>query len=115
MGKIKAATSYLLDNAMLWWRRKHADIERGACQIETWEEFKRELKRQFYLENVVYEAQKKLRELRQKGTIRKYVEEFTTLMLQIPNMSDEDLVFYFTHIIKLDKTRATTKESSVCR
>ncbi|KAE8726163.1 Detected protein of unknown function [Hibiscus syriacus] len=47
------------------------------------------------LENVVYEARKKLRELKQRGIMRDYVKEFTTLMLQIPNMSEEDLLFYF--------------------
>lgn len=94
--KVKAATSYLSDTAMLWWRRKHSDIEQGTCRIDTWDDFKKELKRQFYLENVVYEARKKLRELRQRGSIRDYVKEFTTLMLQISNMTAEDLVFYFT-------------------
>lgn len=44
----------------------------------------------------MYEARKKLRELRHKGSIREYVKEFTTLMLQIPSMTSEDLLFYFT-------------------
>jgi len=93
--KIKAATPYLTDTAMLWWRRKHADIERGACRIDTWEDFKRELKRHFYPENVVYEARRRLRDLRQRGSMQDYVQEFTTLMLQIPNMSEDELLFYF--------------------
>ncbi|WZZ33691.1 hypothetical protein YC2023_017092 [Brassica napus] len=94
--KVKAATSYLSDTAMLWWRRKHSEIEQGTCRIDTWDDFKKELKRQFYPENVIYEARKKLREIRQRGSIRDYVKEFTTLILQIPNMTAEDLVFYFT-------------------
>ncbi|XP_012851537.1 PREDICTED: uncharacterized protein LOC105971232 [Erythranthe guttata] len=77
-------------------RRKHADIEKGVCRIDTWEEFKRELKRHFYPENVVYEARRKLRELKQRSSIREYVKEFTTLTLQIPNLSEEDLLFHFT-------------------
>ncbi|KAE8662634.1 cytochrome P450 78A7-like [Hibiscus syriacus] len=93
--KVKTAALYLSDTAMLWWRRKHADIERGACRVDTWDEFKKELKKHFYPENVVYEARKKLRELKQRGIMRDYVKEFTTLMLQIPNMSEEDLLFYF--------------------
>lgn len=92
--KSKAATSYLMDTAMLWWRRRHADIERATCLVDTWEEFKKELKSQFYLENFVYEARRKLRELRQKSMIREYVKDFTTLMLQIPNLSDQELVFH---------------------
>ncbi|KAE8681992.1 hypothetical protein F3Y22_tig00111277pilonHSYRG00011 [Hibiscus syriacus] len=74
---------------------KHADMERGDCRLDTWDEFKKELKKHFYPENVVYEARKKLRELKQRGIMRDYVKEFTTLMLQIPNMSEEDLLFYF--------------------
>ncbi|KAE8663644.1 hypothetical protein F3Y22_tig00112925pilonHSYRG00094 [Hibiscus syriacus] len=93
--KVKTAALYLSDTAMLWWRRKHTDIERGACRLDTWDEFKKELKKYFYPENVVYEARKKLRELKQRGIIRDYVKEFTTLMLQIPNMSEDDLLFYF--------------------
>ncbi|KAE8654205.1 hypothetical protein F3Y22_tig00117056pilonHSYRG01112 [Hibiscus syriacus] len=93
--KVKTAALYLSDTAMLWWRRKHADIERGACRVDTWDEFKKELKKHFYPENVVYEARKKLRELKQQGIMRDYVKEFTTIMLQNPNMSEEDLLFYF--------------------
>ena len=56
---------------------------------------KRELKRQFFSENVVYEARKKLRELKHKSTISDYVKEFTTLTLQIPNLASEDALFFF--------------------
>ncbi|KAI3459096.1 hypothetical protein Pfo_015759 [Paulownia fortunei] len=70
--RVRTATLYLTDTAILWWRRKHADIERGTCRVDTWEDFKKELKRHFYPENIVYEARKKLRELKQRGTIREY-------------------------------------------
>ncbi|KAK8948956.1 hypothetical protein KSP39_PZI005193 [Platanthera zijinensis] len=93
--KVKQASYYLIDVASLWWRRKQGDIEKGLYRIDTWDEFKRELKRHFYPENVIYEAKKKLRELKHKGSIAEYVKEFTTIMLQIPNMSDEDLLFFF--------------------
>ncbi|RVW57489.1 Formin-like protein 6 [Vitis vinifera] len=46
--KVRTATLYLTDNATLWWRRRFADIERGTCTIDTWDAFKREIKRQFY-------------------------------------------------------------------
>ena len=45
--------------------------------------------------NVIYEAKRKFRELKQKGSIRTYVREFTSLMLQIPNLTDEDMLFHF--------------------
>ncbi|XP_049391610.1 uncharacterized protein LOC125856067 [Solanum stenotomum] len=76
--KIRTAAMYLSNTAMLWWRRKKADMERG-----------------FYPQNVVHEARRKLRELKQTFSIRDYVKEFTRLTLQIPNLTSEDLLFYF--------------------
>ncbi|KAK3013805.1 hypothetical protein RJ639_008089, partial [Escallonia herrerae] len=67
--KVRTATLYLTDTATLWWRRKHCDIEKGLYTIDTWEVFKREIKKQFYPENVAYEARKKMKELRHKGLI----------------------------------------------
>ncbi|KAK3009255.1 hypothetical protein RJ639_014121 [Escallonia herrerae] len=70
--KVRTATLYLTDTATLWWRKKHNDIEKGLCTIDTWDVFKKEIKRQFYPENVTYEARKKLRELKHKCSIHDY-------------------------------------------
>ncbi|KAK3001549.1 hypothetical protein RJ639_011138 [Escallonia herrerae] len=64
---VRTATLYLTDTAILWWRRKHNDIDKGLCTIDTWDVFKKEIKRQFYPENVTYEARKKLKELKHKS------------------------------------------------
>ena len=93
--KIKMATRYLKDTAALWWRRRYGDIERGTCTINTWADFVVELKKQFYPENAKNEAKSRLRKLKQSGTIRDYVKEFTTLVLEIPELSDQDSLFYF--------------------
>lgn len=47
--KVEMGIVYLDSTAMVWWRRKNVDIERGTCKINTWAQFKRELKCQFYL------------------------------------------------------------------
>ncbi|KAK3038074.1 hypothetical protein RJ639_031628 [Escallonia herrerae] len=73
--KVRTATLYLTDTATLWWRRKHNDIEKGLCTIDTWDVFKKEIKRQFYPENVTYDARKKLRELKHKSSIHNYGKE----------------------------------------
>ncbi|ERN14638.1 hypothetical protein AMTR_s00038p00194660 [Amborella trichopoda] len=59
--KVHNATMCLTDVATLWWRRRHADMEWGSCTINTWDDLKREIKRQFYLENVDYLARKNLK------------------------------------------------------
>ncbi|XP_070018206.1 uncharacterized protein [Nicotiana sylvestris] len=98
--KINTAVLYLSETAMLWWRRKMTDMDKGLCTISTWDQFKAEFKRQFFPNNVLYEARHKLRELKQTRSIRNYVKEFTTLMLQIPNLTNDDLLFHFMDVLQ---------------
>ena len=93
--KVRTATLYLIDNATLWWRRKFVEMERKTCTIDTWADFKREIKNQFYLEDVEYMARKKIMHLKHTGSIRDYVKEFSSLMLEAPGMDEKDLVFNF--------------------
>ncbi|RVW74601.1 hypothetical protein CK203_050922 [Vitis vinifera] len=82
----------LTDNATLCGstvcRHKERDMHHS-----TWDAFKREIKRQFYPKDVAYLA--RMKRLKHTGSIREYVKEFSTLMLEIPNMSDEELLFNF--------------------
>ena len=80
---------------MLWWRRKEADIWKGTCTINTWKKFREEFKKAFFPNNVIYEAKRKFRELKHTGIIHAYLQDFTTLTLQILNLADEDMLFNF--------------------
>ncbi|CAL5390034.1 unnamed protein product [Camellia sinensis] len=93
--KVRTAVLYLIDTATLWWRRRHADIEKCMCTIATWDGFKKELKKQFYPEDVAYQARKSLKKLKHTSSIRDYVKEFSTLMLEVLSMTDEELLFNF--------------------
>ncbi|KAF5806142.1 putative transcription factor interactor and regulator CCHC(Zn) family [Helianthus annuus] len=93
--KIKTVTLYLKETAALWWRRKHMEIEKGMCTINTWADFVKEIKKQFYPENAEHDAKIRLRNLRQKGSIKDYINEFTTLVLEIPDLSPKDALIYF--------------------
>ena len=66
-------------------------MEKDICTIETWEDFKR----QFYPEDVAYLARKNMRHLKHAGSIHDYVKEFSSLMLEIPNITEEELLFNF--------------------
>ncbi|RVX13467.1 hypothetical protein CK203_021102 [Vitis vinifera] len=52
-------------------------------------------KAEFYPEDVAYLARKNMRRLKHTGSIREYVKEFSSLMLEIPNMTEEELLFNF--------------------
>ena len=93
--KVRNATLYLTNTATLWWIRRFANMEKDICTIEMWEDFKREIKRQFYPKNVAYLVRKNMRHLKHTNSIRDYVNEFSSLMLEIPNMTEEELLFNF--------------------
>ncbi|KAK3006460.1 hypothetical protein RJ639_015698 [Escallonia herrerae] len=61
------------------------------CDVNTWEKFKHELKRQFYPKSIEDMAMINLRRLRQKGSIYKYMKQYLALMLKIPEMSESGL------------------------
>lgn len=50
--------------------------------------------------NADTEAKGKLRRLSQSGTISEYIKEFTTIMLEIEDLSDRDALFYFKDGLK---------------
>ena len=93
--KVRTATLYLTDNATLWWRRRFMEIEKGLCTIDTWADFKREIKKQFYPEDMGYMARRKIKHLRHTRSIRDYVKEFSSLMLEAPDMNENELLFNF--------------------
>jgi len=85
--KVNLASFSLKDIALVWWRRRCDDVNRGSTPITTWDGFKRELKEQFYPKDAIKEARAKLRRLQHKeGHLREYVREFQELLLEIPNM-----------------------------
>ena len=98
--KVTMATMYLTGDAKLWWRTKWDDIQGGRCTIETWADLKKELKAQFLPENVEYMARRQLRDLKHTGTVREYVKQFSALMLDIRDMSENDKLFYFMEGLK---------------
>ena len=94
VAKIRMDDMYLIDTAILWWRRKKMDMDR-VFFIDDCEQFSEELKRQFYPLNVVHEARQRLRELKQTSSILDYVKEFTKLTLRNSSLTSDDLLFYF--------------------
>ena len=70
-------------------------MDQGTCTIKSWADFIKEIKKQFYPENAEREAKIRLRNLKHKGSIKDYIKEFTTLVLEIPDLSPKDSLIYF--------------------
>ncbi|KAG8472442.1 hypothetical protein CXB51_035290 [Gossypium anomalum] len=76
--KVNTASIYFSDVALLWWRRWSTDEKCGGMTIETWEEFQRELKKQFYPQ---------------------YTEN--ELMLQISDLNEKEAFYWFEDGLKM--------------
>ena len=98
--KVTTATMYLIGDAKLWWWTKYEDIMVGRCEINSWEDLKRELKTQFFPKNVEYMARHLLIHLKQIGSIREYVKKFLALMLDIRDIFEKDKMFFFLEGLK---------------
>ena len=98
--KVDLATMYLSGDAKLWWRTKYHEIQRNVCTIDTWEDLKKELRAQFFPDNVEYIARRQLRGLQHTNNIREYVSKFAALMLDLPDMAEKDRLFYFLEGLK---------------
>ncbi|KAK3004226.1 hypothetical protein RJ639_018028 [Escallonia herrerae] len=98
--KVSMAGMYLVGDAKLWWQKKYAEIKDGSCVINTWDILKRELKSQFFPENTAFNARKALLECKHTGSVRKYCQAFSALMLDINDMSAVDKLFLFMEGLK---------------
>ena len=54
--KVETAPTYLRGAAQLWWRCKHGKMGKGICTINTWADFKQELRKQFAPSNAEKEV-----------------------------------------------------------
>ena len=93
---VTITSMYLSGDAKLWWRtRREDDASAGRPLIETWDALKKELKDQFLPNNTAWVARESLKKIKHSGSVRDYVKEFSSLMLDIKNMSEEDKLFNF--------------------
>ncbi|XP_076890463.1 uncharacterized protein LOC143541544 [Bidens hawaiensis] len=93
--KINTASAYLKDTVALWWRCKTVEIEEGTCLMNTWADFVREFKNQFYPENAEDEARLRLRNIRHSGSLKDYINEYTSIILEIPDLTEKVRLFNF--------------------
>lgn len=62
------------------------DAYAGCPKIERWEVLKKELKDQFLTCKTAWVARDSLNKLKHTGTVREYVKELSSLMLDIKNI-----------------------------
>ena len=80
----------------MWWRtRVKEDLNIRHSKIETLDYLKQELKEHFLPDNLSWLTRKDLNKLKQYRSLRDYIKEFSSLILGINNISEEDRLFKF--------------------
>lgn len=94
--QVTLITMFLSKDANLWWHtRLNDDVESGRPRINTSETLRRELKDQFLPKTMDWMALESLKRLKHTETIRDYAKEFTSLILNMKDMSKVDKLFKF--------------------
>src|SRR5690606_8794196 len=88
--------TFFRENASLWWRNLGTEITDKI----TWDEFEKQVIAQFSPINAVSNARDKLAALEQTTSVHKYIADFNSLTLQIPNMTDEEKIHKFKYGLK---------------
>ena len=70
-------------------------VESGSPEISSWVTLSKEHKEKFLPINAMWLAREALRRLKQTKMVRDYVKEFSSFMLEIRGMSEEDKLFNF--------------------
>ncbi|KAK4407768.1 hypothetical protein Sango_0357800 [Sesamum angolense] len=83
-----------------WLAQNMPDVRANRERIETWEVLKKELKDQFLLCNTSWIARESLQNLKHIGMVHEFVKEFSSLMLDVRDMSKEDKLFNFMASLK---------------
>ncbi|TYK15074.1 uncharacterized protein E5676_scaffold45G001270 [Cucumis melo var. makuwa] len=58
--KVTLAMMHSSEDAKLWWRSRYVDMQEGCCTIDTWDALKKELRSQFFPENIEILARRNL-------------------------------------------------------
>ncbi|KAF3794876.1 hypothetical protein EJ110_NYTH06453 [Nymphaea thermarum] len=93
--KIKTAAMLLEGDVVAWWRRKIFDVENGHCTIQTFDDFRRELKGYFMPVDAERQTYRMVANLRQTGSLREYIRAYQKLMLDVPKMPENDKLNWF--------------------
>jgi hypothetical protein len=90
------AATLLEGSGKTWYRYRVEQAARGYLpEIETWDDFKKELTSRLQAVNAVRASRDRLANIRQEKTVRCYVEAFQNLVMQIPDITNAEALDRF--------------------
>lgn len=98
--RVEYATTLLRGQAATWWQHVEKDLHTPLPQ--DWEQFKAAFRKEFKPANSSQLARQRLQNLQQSASIREYITEFRDIMLDLPEMPDEDATHQFVRGLKYE-------------
>lgn len=115
------ASTLLRDSAATWWRHLEKSIDENTGETKApkdWIDFKDLFRKEFRPSNATQLARQRLEKLKQHNSIRDYIIEFRDIMLDLPDMFEEDAVHQFIQGLQYEprlqvflKTPTTLKQA----
>ena len=94
--KVKVVAQFLTKDAKMWWKRRMDQIANGSAgDITLWDEMKKALQTHFSPQDETWEARMKIKFIKQIGNLQTYQREFSSAVLELPDMAERDKVFNF--------------------
>src|SRR3954469_23916777 len=94
------ATNLLRGDAATWWRHHFKRITNDGDALPNWKQFEGLLSRKFKPVNTTKVARDTLARLRQTSSVKAYNAAFTSTILEIPNISEEEMVDRYVRGLK---------------
>lgn len=98
---VQTAAAYLRGTALNWWRQHESEVQRGlAPSFTSWVLFRDALVTQFTPVQPEISARERLESLKQVRSVYAYAQEYTSCMLELPNMDEGDRIHRFVKGLK---------------
>src|SRR3954454_10371363 len=94
------ATNLLRGDAATWWRHHFKKITDDGDELPNWKQFKRLLSRKFKPVNATKVAWDTLARLCQTSSVKVYNATFTSTILEIPTIGEEEMVDRYVRGLK---------------
>jgi deoxyuridine 5'-triphosphate nucleotidohydrolase len=92
------ASMLLKGHALIWWK----SLVRDRIEPRSWDQFKTDISFQFQIIDANQKARNKLKRLQQTSSVQAFITEFTTLTLQIQDMSHPEMFYTFKDGLKAE-------------
>src|SRR3954470_21695896 len=98
--QVYLATNLLRGDAATWWRYHFKKITDDEDELPNWKQFERLLSKKFKPVNATKVAHDTLARLRQTSSVKAYNATFTSTILEIPNISEEEMIDRYVRGLK---------------